>query len=131
MSAEAIVAAWLTDSTIGALVGARVALHELPQGTTYPNLVYTALSTVPDPLIDYRGSQRAWSRVQINPQALTLGEVLAIHDAIRTLMDFKHAVTIGGKLVVSSRVDTIGNVNKDVMTLAWTQPVDYKLYFVE
>ena len=132
MSAETIVAAWLTDATILALVGTRVALHELPQGTTYPNLVYTVLSTVPDPLIAYQtGPQRAWSRVQINPQALTLGEVMAIHDALRNLLDFKQSVTIGGKLVITSRVDTIGTVSKDVMTLAWTKPVDYKIYHIE
>ena len=131
MSAESIVAAWLTDSTISALVGTRTALHELPQGTTYPNLVYSVISSVPDPLINYSGPQRAWSRVQINPQSLTLPELFAIHDAIRTLMDFKQAVTIGGKLVISSRVDTIGVVSKDVMTLAWTRPVDYKIYHIE
>lgn len=132
MSAETIVAAWLTDATISALVGTRVALHELPQGSTYPNLVYTVLSTVPDPLIAYQtGPQRAWSRVQINPQALTLGEVMAIHDALRNLLDFKQSVTIGGKLVITSRVDTIGTVSKDVMTLAWTKPVDYKIYHIE
>lgn len=132
MSAESIVAAWLTDSTIAALVGSRVALHELPQGTTYPNITYHVVSAVPAPIVAYQtGPQRAWSRVQINPQALTLPEVFAIHDALRALMDFKHSITIGGKLIVSSRVDTFGPVSKDVMTLAWTKPVDYKLYHSE
>ena len=132
MSTEAIIAAWLTDSTIAALVGTRVALHELPQGAAYPNLVYTVLSSVPDPLVAYQvGPQRAWARVQINPQALTLTEVLAMHDALRALMDFKQAVTIGGKLIVSSYVDNIGTTTRDVMTLAWTKPVDYKIYHYE
>ena len=132
MSTEAIIAAWLTDSTISALVGTRVALHEIPQDTAYPNIVYTVLSVVPDPLVAYQtGAQRAWSRVQINPQALTLTEVLAIHDVIRTLMDFKHTVTIGGKAIVTSRLDTSGSVSKDVATLVWTKPVDYKIYHYE
>ena len=132
MSAESLIAAWLTDSSIAALVGTRIALHELPQGTTYPNLVYHVLSTVPDPVLGYQvGNQRAWSRVQVNPQAATLAEVEAIHAAIKALLDFKHYVTVGGLLVVSSRRDNEGPVNKDAMTLAWTKPVDYKIYFGE
>lgn len=129
MSTEAIIAAWLTAPSITALVGTRVALHELPQGTAYPNLVYTVLSVVPDPVVAYlEGPQRAWSRVQINAQALTISEVLVMHDALRALMDFQHMVSIGGKTIVSSRIDTSGALSKDVMTLAWTKPVDYKLY---
>lgn len=132
MSAETLIAAWLTDSTITALVGTRVALHELPQGTTYPNLVYHVISTVPDPIVAYQSApQRAWSRVQINPQAATLAEVMAIHDALRTLMDFKHTVTVGGKTVISSRVDNYGPVSKDAETLVWTKPVDFKIYHIE
>ena len=132
MTAESIVAAWLSDATIAALVGTRVALHELPQGSAYPNIAYHVVSAVPEPIVAYQqGPQRCWSRVQINPQALTLAEVFAMHDAIRALMDFKHTIVIAGSTVISSRVDTFGPVNKDVMTLAWTKPVDYKIYHLE
>jgi hypothetical protein len=132
MSMERIIEAWMTDPSITALVGNRVALHELPQSAGYPNLAYTILSDVPDPVIAYQtGPQKMWSRVQFNPYALTFAEVEAVHVALTNLMDFKHQITVGGKLIISSRRDNKGPASKDAMTLAWTKPDDYRIYWVE
>ena len=132
MSAEAIVAAFMADASITALVSTRKALAQLPQNTTYPAIVYTIISVVPQPIVAYQQSgQRALARVQINPMGATIASVLAMHAAIRAVMDFKHTVSMGGHTVVSSRLDLIGPIDKDNEGGIWTQPADYQILFVE
>jgi len=132
MSAEAIVAAFMNDASITALVSTRKALAQLPQNTTFPALVYTVISLVPKPIVAYQTTaQRARARVQINPIATTQASVIAIHAAVRAVMDFKHQTTVGGHIVVSSRLDMIGPIERDVDAGVWTQPADYQILFVE
>lgn len=132
MSIETIVAAWLADSTITALVGDRRALSQLPQNSTFPALVYQVIDMTPQPIVAYQTTaQRARARVQINPLAGTIAEVQAIHTALRALLDFKHHVVIAGKTIVTSRLELLGPTDKDNDAGVWTQPADYTITWVE
>lgn len=132
MSAKLIVAALLADSTITALVSTRRALQQLPQNSAMPALVYNIIDEVPHPNIAYQnGAQRAVARVQINPLALTIGEVESIHAAVRSVMDFVHRTTVATRLVVSCRVELVGLTMRDNDAGLWTQPVDYLLDYYE
>lgn len=131
MKPELIVTAMLDDVSISSLVGGRIAVTQLPQNTTFPALVITVISTLPEPSVDYRHEPRARSRVQINPIAATPAAVQAIHEAVRALLDFQHHVTAAGKTVVSSRLEMMGQLDKDNEAGVWTQPADYIVLWVE
>lgn len=132
MNAELIVAAFLSHASITALVGSRKALAQLPQNSTFPALVYQVVTATPQPHLNYAGEpQMAQARIQINPLAATMGEVKAIHAAVRAQMDFKQQVTVAGKRVVSCRLDTCGPADKDIESGLWTQSTDYLLLYYE
>jgi hypothetical protein len=132
MSAEQIISTWLADATITALVGSRRALSQLPQGTAYPALVYEVVTTTPRPHLNYATEpQEAMARVQLNPLAKDIATVKSIHSALRTLLDFKHNITIAGKTIISCRLGVIGLVEKDNDLGIWTQPADYMLRYYE
>lgn len=132
MNPEIIIAALLADSSITALVSTRKALGQLPQNTAYPAIVYNVVDGVPQPNVAYQhGAQRAFSRVQINPLAQTIGEIKSIHAAIRNVLDFKHQQTVAGKLVVSCRFDSLQPMEKDLDANIWTQAADYILTYYE
>ena len=132
MNAEIIIASLLSDASIVALVGNRRALYQLPQNTAYPAVVYNLIDGIPQPNVAYQnGRQRAQARIQINPLALTVGEIKSIHAAIRNVLDFKHQQTIAGKLVVSCRFDSMQPIEKDLDANIWTQSADYILSYYE
>lgn len=132
ISAELIVATMLNTPAVVALVGTRRALVQLPPNTPMPALVYTVIDSKPTPNVAYQlGEQRALARIQINPLAATIGEVKAIHDAVRSVLDFKHQTIVVGQKVISCRLDLMGPVDKDSDAGVWTQPYDYLLNFVE
>ena len=132
ISAELLIATMLNTPSIVALVGTRRALVQLPPNTPMPALVYTVIDSKPTPTVAYQfGEQRALARIQINPLATTIGELKAIHEAVRTVLDFKHQTIIVGQKVISCRLDLMGPVDKDSAAGVWTQPYDYLLNFVE
>lgn len=131
MQPELVAAALLSQAGISAIVSTRIALAQLPQNTAFPALVYQIISAVPKPTLSANGSQLAMARIQVNPLATTVAGVKAIHAAIRTALDFKHQQVFAGKLVVSSRFDNIGQMEKDNDAGVWTQPADYMLYYYE
>ena len=132
ISAELIVATMLNTPAVVALVGTRRALVQLSPNTPMPALVYTVIDSKPTPNVAYQmGEQRALARIQINPLAATIGEVKAIHDAVRSVLDFKHQTIVVGQKVISCRLDLMGPVDKDSDAGVWTQPYDYLLNFVE
>lgn len=132
ISAELIVATMLNTPAVVALVGTRRALVQLPPNSPMPALVYTVIDSKPTPNVAYQmGEQRALARIQINPLAATIGEVKTIHDAVRTVLDFKHQTIVVGQKVISCRLDLMGPVDKDSDSGVWTQPYDYLLNFVE
>jgi hypothetical protein len=132
MNTELVIAALLNVSGVNALVSTRKAANQLPQGTTYPALVYTVISATPEPNLDYaHDAQLVRARVQINPLAKSIAEVKAIHAAVRAALDFKHYVEASGKTVMSCRVANAGPLDKDNESGVWTQPVDYLLRYYE
>lgn len=132
MNPELIIAAMLNTSGITVLVGTRKAMSQLPQNTAFPALVYTVIDAVPQPHLHYSVErQMARARVQINPLAKTMAEVKAIHDQVRSAMDFKHQQTYAGKTVISSRLDLFGSPEKDLDTGTWTQSADYMVSYYE
>jgi len=132
MNAEIIIASLLNVTGVTALVGNRRALGQLPQNTAMPALVYNIIDGIPEPNVAYQlGAQRAFSRIQINPLALTIPELKSINAAVRTALDFKHQQTVAGKLIISCRFDTIREISRDLDSGVWTQPVDYILRYYE
>ena len=132
MNPEIIIAQFLKQQPVTALVGTRVALSQLPQNTAMPALVYQVISSNPRPVVAFQtGPQRAEARIQLNPLATSIKGVKDIHAALRTVLDFKHNQTVGGKTVVSCRFDSLGAMDKDNDAGVWTQPADYILMWYE
>lgn len=133
MNPEKLVGAWLASiPTLTALVGGRIALAQLPQGTTYPALVYTVVDALPQPNVDpFNSPQRVRARVQFNALAQNMATVKSIQAVLRTALDFQHQRTIDGKLVVSSRADMLGPASKDNEAGVYTQPQDYVIHYYE
>ncbi len=131
MNPELLVAALLNAPAITALVGAKRALSQLPTNTKPPALVYQVIDAVPEPNLNFHEPARARARIQINPLALSVAEVKAIHAAVRSTLDFRQQITVGGKTIVSCRFDLQGPVEHDVETGIWTQSADYLLQYYE
>jgi hypothetical protein len=129
MNPELIVAALLADPVIYDLVGDRVALAELPEGTEMPAIVYNLVTGKPTPNVDDTDRPRA--RVQINPIAPTIGEVKELHARVREVFKAADNSVVAGKLVASCRMTGFGPVSRDDITGNWTQPVDYLLIYNE
>lgn len=132
MNPEIIIATLLNTPAITNLVGNRRALGQLPQNSTFPALVYNVIDSVPVPNVAYQvGKQMARARIQFNPLAVNISDIKQIQAALRTVLDFKHQQTVATKLVVSCRLATIGDMEKDTDADIWTQSVDYILQYYE
>ncbi|WP_396190717.1 DUF3168 domain-containing protein [Flavobacterium sp.] len=131
MNAEIIIANMLAHTAITALVGNRRALGLLPQNSPLPAVVYQLIDSVPTPSVSLSSARLARARVQINPLAKTIGEVKAIHHAVRSALDHKHQIVVAGKTVVSCTLDSFGPVDNDFDSSTWTQPADYLLVYYE
>ena len=134
MSAELIIASLLADASIAALVGDNIALGELPQDdktkrVKLPGLIYQIVSATPQPNVAESSLVR--TRIQINPLAMSIDELIAIHEAVKAECEFQHSQTIAGYSVVSVRRDIIGKYDRDPASGAWTRPVDYILLHYE
>lgn len=132
MNVEIIVASFLNDASITALVGTRKAAVQLPQGTAMPAIIYNIIDNRPQPnLAANLDNQIARARVQINVLANDIAKLKQIHSAIRNVMDYVHKTTVAGKLVVSSRVDIMSQMDKDSETGVWNQSIDYIIQYYE
>ena len=131
MNAEIIIASLLSAPAITALVGQRRALGMLPQNSAFPAVVYQLIDSVPTPSIDLGANRLARARIQINPLAKTIGEVKAIHTAIRGALDHKHQIIVAGKTVVSCNLESFGPIDNDFESSTWTQSADYLLVYYE
>ncbi|MEY2655014.1 MAG: hypothetical protein RLZZ524_2042 [Pseudomonadota bacterium] len=132
MNPELVIASMLQAPGIAALVGDRIALGTLPTNTALPAVVYQVVDATPMPNVAYQnGPKHARARIQINPLAHNLGDVKAIHAAIRHAIDFAHHQTHAGKLVISCRFALLGPVDRDHESDTWTQPADYNLTYDE
>jgi len=131
MTPELIIASFLSDSTISAIVDDRIACAQLPKESNFPAIVYNVIDTIPEAHVNFREAQIARARVQITAIATTIAEMKSIHAAIRTLMDFQHQVTHRGYLVVSSRFAIMTQVEKDNEAGLWVQSADYIIRYYE
>ena len=132
MKPQAVVAAWLKDASITGLVGTRKALGQPPDGTTYPALVYQIVTASPKPWVDYNNKpQPAMFRVQITPIATTIGVVEQIGQAVRNLMHMKNGVVVGDFRIMSSKLDSVGPVDRDNEAGVWVQSFDYLIWYFE
>ena len=131
MNPEIVIAAMLNQTGITALVGNRRALGQLPQNSVFPAIVYQVIDGQPQPSLNYPVDDLAMARIQINPLAVTLGEVKNIHAAVRAAIDFKHHQTFAGKKVMSCRFDSLGPIDRDEEMGIWTQSADYMLRWYE
>lgn len=128
MNPEPIVDALLRAPAVAAVVGTRVALEQLPQGTAYPALVYRTVSVTPlDRLC--APAVASTSRVQVNPLARSMGEVIALHALVRAAVEGFAQRTVTGRRLVCARFEGLGPASKDEFTGVWTQPADYMLTY--
>lgn len=134
MNVRPVIAAYMQDPVIAALVGDRVALAQIPQiGSFAPQMEYNIISDNEEPEVQYNGTAGVLcrARVQFNPWAQTMAQVEAVHAALRAVMNYRHQITVGGKLLISVRVDLVGPASKDNDAGLWTQPVDYVLRYYD
>lgn len=132
MNPEIIVAALLGDSSISALIGNRFALSQLPQNTAAPAIAFDIISSIPNPIVAYASSaQMATARIQFNVLAKDIAKVKEIHNALRTLLDFRHNSIVSGKKIISCRLEAMWPMDKDNEAGLWIQPADYMLKWYE
>jgi len=123
---EPTIQALLSVPAMQALVGVRIALEQLPQGSAYPALVYRVVSTTSTQrLCAPRPS--ASTRLQVNPLAPDMATVNALHAAAAAALQSDTARTPAGVRVVSCRLAGYGPASKDELTGMWTKPADYIL----
>jgi hypothetical protein len=126
MSPEPIMDALLRAPAVAAVVGTRVALEQLPQGSAYPAVVYRTVTATPVSRLCTPGSTYT-SRVQVNPLAHSMGEVLSLHALVRTAVEGFAQRTVAGRRLVCAKFESLGPASKDEFTGVWTQPADYIL----
>jgi len=108
MNAEgAIWSAILASAPVTALVGTRVYPMMLPQGPTFPAVVYQRISTVPDMLVD--GPGFAPIRMQLSMWATTFDGARTLADAVVTALHGYH----GGELRLSRLINLLDDYEPD------------------
>jgi hypothetical protein len=108
MNAEgAIWSAILASAPVTALVGTRVYPMMLPQGPTFPAIVYQRISTVPDMLVD--GPGFAPIRMQLSMWATTFDGARTLADAVVTALHGYH----GGELRLSRLINLLDDYEPD------------------
>lgn len=126
MHTEDIIATLLQHESIVQATGGRIALVQSPQDSGYPALVYQVISATPLDRLCAPGT--AWrARVQINPLAFTVREVIDLQNAVRAVLECYTPRTVDGCTVASCVFMGYGPTSKDDLTGAWTKPADYML----
>jgi hypothetical protein len=123
---EAIADALLRVTAITTEVGNSLACERLPQGATYPAVVYRAV----DSIVQHRVCQpsaTSVSRLQVNTLAAELGDALALQATVRTALESFTERTAAGRRVMSCRFSGYGPASKDEFTGMWSKSADYLL----
>lgn len=123
---EDIVDALLRKSPLIDIIGQKLALYQLPQGSQYPAVVYSIISNQSIQHI-CEPPTTAKARVQINPLAKTMTDVNQLHTICRSLLDSDSAKIAGNIRMISCRFDSFGPATKDEFTGMWTKSADYIL----
>lgn len=126
MNPEPIMDALLRVPAVTAVVGSHIAMDQLPQGAGYPAVVYRTISHQGVPRL-CAPSAAYTSRVQVNPLAASMGQVISLHALVRAAVEGFAQRTVAGRRLVSARFEGLGPASKDDFTGMWTQPADYIL----
>lgn len=128
MSPETIVDALLRVPTVTAVVATgSIALEQLAQGAADPAIVYRTITTTPAVYAVGATASAYRSRVQINPLAASVAQVLAVAALVRAAIESDAERTVAGRRLISARWDSLGPFTKDDFTGLWTQPADFIL----
>lgn len=129
MSAESVVDALLrAHLPLLAVVGERIALEEQKQGTPAPSVVYQVVSDVATQYLGELPTQ--WTaRVQVNPLAKTMDEVIAIRELVADALQGNTQRTVGSNRVLVCRREFRGPALKDEFTGLWTRSEDFSLTY--
>jgi len=121
----------LAASAVTAVVADRIWPAQLPQGTAYPAIVITHISTVPLPTLDaFSAFGLMRSRVQVTVLANDYATQKALLDAVQQACNFQRG-TFNGVKVNSTTRDLIGPDLRDDDRSVYLQSVDFLVVFVE
>lgn len=123
---EGVIHSMLNLSAVTDVVGSRIALAQLPQGSEYPAIVYNITSNAPHRQTYCKPTQTARVRVQINPLAPSFGLVNELHAKIKEVMECVDVIK-GGHKVLSCRYENTSRADKDDFSGMWTSAADYIL----
>jgi hypothetical protein len=131
MRPETVTRTLLNVPSITGIVGASLALAELPENSTYPAVVYNVVSDVPIPPINAQaGGTINQCRMQITALARALSDVKAILEAARLAMNWKSG-NIGGVTVVSVIPAQYSPHGKDNEASVFYQSRDFVITYYE
>lgn len=123
---EPVIQTLLSVPSVQAVVGSRIALEQLPQGSEYPALVYRVISTVTMQRLSNPRSSST-TRVQVNPLAADMHAVNELNLLACQALQSDVGRTVGSTRVVGCRLMGYGPSTKDDFTGMWTKPADYML----
>jgi len=134
MSIEAAIYEILsTDSTVAALVGARIKPSILPQGLAMPAITYQQISGPRDETTDGPTGLVA-SRWQVNMWATTYAGVLVVRTAVRQILDGYSSTAAGTRIQCVHLIDEgdvpVTQPGKDVST-RYGKRFDFRIWFEE
>jgi hypothetical protein len=130
MSAEAVAAALLGVPSITSQLAQVPALIRLPQGASYPAVIYDVTGGPVSPINAAAGAQLMHARIQVTVLARDLTALIAVHAAVRAALEFQSGV-IGGARVVSVLRDLVGPGDEDQDAKVFMRPVDYTMFFYD
>lgn len=131
MGIEQIAGALLNVAGVTAIVGARRAVAQLPQGTAMPALVYDAVSNVPVITMNAAsGPQLMTSRVQVTALADSADGVQTLLTAVMAAMNLKSG-TYAGCIVASVVRDLRTQITKDNDAGVWYASQDFMVHWYE
>lgn len=132
MRPDLVIRALLQASTaVSALVGTRMARVRLPQGTTYPALVYQQVSGLPVPPINATaGGNVSRARVQVTALSRSLDELDSLLETVRVACSFKNG-TLGGVQCIAVIPDSTTPALKDDEAQCFYQSIDFMVSYYE
>ncbi len=123
---EPVIQTLLSVPAVQAVVGGRIALEQLPQGSDYPALVYRIISSVPVQRI-CAPAPTHMVRLQVNPIAADMATVNSLHQLASAALQSDAERVVGESRVIACRLAGYGPASKDDFTGMWTKPADYIL----
>jgi hypothetical protein len=130
MSAETVAAALLGVAGVTSLLAQPPALIRLPQGATYPAVIYDVTGSPVSPINAAAGAQLMQARVQVTVLSRDLTTLISIHAAVRAALEFKSGL-VAGVRVVSILRELVGPGDEDQDAKVFMRPVDYAMLFYD